>query len=584
SSSYPDYADLRARTRAFQELAAFVRMPMSVEVEGRAARLPVEAVTENFFSMLQLAPAAGRAFREGDSRVAMVSGETANAGAIGSRIAIEGEPFTIVGIVPPRYHGTNLNWGDPPRVWIPLKSVGIVQPRFEAIDIFHRRGAIWLLVTGRLKPGVSVETAQAEMRTLTAAIAQSELAADRDLTAVVFGASGAKFWPSYRQSVSRSLTVFAFAAGMLLILTCANLSNLLLTRAVGRRREFAIRLSIGAQRARLLRQLMTETILLGVPGCGAALAIAYGLGRILTKFPNALGLPLALDARIEPRVLIFCMALSIVASLTFALAPAIRATRTDVLPALKESGNAVSAKAGARQGLIAVQVAFSVALLIGGGLFIRSVMSAWAIDPGFRAKGLLTAEFFFPANKPATERMRAAQSGLMTRLRTAPGVAGVTLASEGPFSQIVSTAPVESDGRTAQARRYDIGPDFFRTLRIPLLKGREFTDRDDAAAPRAVIVSQSLAEKLWPSGDALGQTIRIRKDEARVVGVAAGARYSTVWDDAPDAIYMPIAGASYPASTVIVRASGFGAALNRAWNGLMPQSPLDGVRTGEELL
>ena len=581
SSSYPDYADLRDRTRTFQELSAFVRMPMNVEFAGRSERLPVEAVTGNFFPMLELAPASGRAFREDEERVAMVSEEIADMRSIGARISIEGEPFTIVGLVPRRYHGTNLNWGDPPRVWIPLRATAIVQPRFQTIDIFHRRTAIWLLMTGRLKPGIGVATAQAEMRTIAAGM-------NRDLTAVVLPASRSKFWPSYRDSVARSLTVFAVAAALLLILTCANLSNLLLTRAIGRRREFAIRLSIGARKGRLLRQLLTETIFLAAPGCMAALAVAYGLGRILVKFPNALGLPLALDATIEPRVLIFCMALSLAASLIFGLAPALRATRTEVLPALKDSGNTVSTRSRSRQVLIAVQVAFSVVLLIGGGLFVRSVMSAWSIDPGFRAQGLLTAEFSFPATKAGTERMRQGQKELLARLHATPGVTSVTAANEAPFGHIMTTVPAEAPGQTFPAELYDVAPDFFGTLGIQLLKGRDFSDRDDASAPQVAVVSQSLAASLWPGGDPIGQVVTIRKREMRVVGVVAGARYSSVWDDAPAAIYSPIAQENYPANDLIVRVNGDPAALagavNREWSELMPRSPLYNMRTGEELL
>ena len=251
SSSYPDYQDFRARSTTFHQLAAFVRMPMNVSRGERSQRLPVEAVTGNFFSMLEMPPAAGRVFRDDDDsfaggRVAMISEEIADAGSIGGRILIEDQPFTVIGIVPKRYHGTNLNWGDPPRLWIPLQATAIVQPRFRTIDIFHNRPVQWLLITGRLNPGFSAQQAQAEMQTIAAGIAQSAPATNRDISVAVFSASRSKFWPSYRASITRSLSVFAVAAALVLLLTCTNLSNLLLSRAVGRQRELAIRLSMGA--------------------------------------------------------------------------------------------------------------------------------------------------------------------------------------------------------------------------------------------------------------------------------------------------------------------------------------------------
>jgi hypothetical protein len=358
-------------------------------------------------------------------RVAMVSEEIADASSIGGKILVEDEPFTIIGTVPRRYHGTNLNWGKPPRVWIPLQATAIAIPRFRTIDIFHQRAMPWLLITGRLKVGAGVPQAQAEIQTIAAAIAQSSPATNRDVSDVVFSASRAKFWPAYRTSITRSLAVFAVAAGLVLLLTCADLSDLLLNRAVGRRREFAIRLSLGAGRGRLIRQLLTESLLLALPSCAAALGIAYGLGGILARFPNALGLPLALDGGVESRVLCFSMALSVVTTVLIGLAPALQTTRMAVLPALKVSGNAVSGggRDWLRNSLLVVQVAFSMILLVGGGLFGHSVMRAWSVDLGFRAEGLLTAGFSTPPPGSASaERLRMAQRAFVERLRALPGV------------------------------------------------------------------------------------------------------------------------------------------------------------------
>jgi predicted permease len=596
SSSYPDYQDLRARTAAFQRLSAFVRMPLNVSWGGRNERLPVEAVTGNFFSMLELPPAAGRAFRDDDDsiaggRVAMVSGEIADASSIGGKILIEDEPFTIIGIVPRRYHGTNLNWGQPPRVWIPLQATAIVQPRFRTLDIFHQRAMQWLLVTGRLRPGVGVARAQAEIQTIAAEIAEHAPATNRDISGIVFSASRAKFWPAYRASITRSLTVFAVAAGLVLLLTCANLSNLLLSRAVGRRREFAIRLSLGAGRRRLVRQLLTESLLLALPSCAAALGIAYGLGGILAHFPNAWGLPLALDGGVESRVVCFSIALSVVTTVFFGLAPALRTARMAVLPALKESGNTLSGggRDGLRNLLLVVQVAFSTILLVGGGLFERSVMRAWSVDLGFPAKGLLTAAFNAPPPGSASaERLRSAQQVLIQRLRALPGVESAALASDPPQNQLHSRTGIRTSDAAITADRHTVGPDFFRTVGIALLSGREFNARDNAAAPQVAIVNETLAARLWPGANPLGRSIAVQKVAMQVVGVVRDSKYGSVWEEPHPDLYVAESQAGAPAGYLIVRTrgnpAGLAATVAKEWNGALPRSPLSDFRTADELL
>ena len=606
SSSYPDYEDLRARTATFQQLAAFVRMPMNVAFAGNVApgnagqpteRLPVEAVTGNYFSMLEMAPAAGRAFRNDDdsaagSGVAMLSEEIADARSLGARILIEDQPFTVIGIVPKRYHGTNLNWGDAPRVWIPLHATALVQPRFRAIDIFHRRSAQWLLITGRLNPGFSARQAQSEMQTIASGIAQRAPATNRDMSALVFNASRSKFWPSYRASISQSLMAFAVAAALVLLLTCANLSNLLLSRATARHREFAIRLSMGAARGRLVRQLFTECTLLSLPGCAAALVIAFGLSRVLAHFPNALGLPMALDGGTDVRVLGFCIALSAVATVLFGLIPALQSTRADVLPALKESGNTLSGgdHNRLRNFFLVLQVSFTMILLVGGGLFGRSVMRAWSIDPGFSSEGLLTATFSAPATgSDPVARFRRAQQALTERLRTTPGVQSVSLGSQPPFNNLHPKIPLDTDTASVTADWLTVNADFFKTMGIPLLSGRPFTNLDTETAPKVAIVNQTLAARLWPGASPLGKTVQTQKAAMQVVGVARDSKYNSVWEDTPPSLYVALSQAGgTPGSYLILRAAGapanIVASISREWSGIILNSPLYNFQTANDLL
>ncbi len=239
---------------------------------------------------------------------------------------------------------------------------------------------------GRLKPEVTVARAQAELRTL---------GSGSDVAMAVFPASHAKFWPAYRSSIGNWLGIFGGAAGLVLLLACANLSNLLLERALGRRREIAIRLALGAGRGRIVRQLLTENLLLALPGFVAAVIVAQGLQKLLLGFPHAFGIALAMELTVESRVLLFCFALTLAAAALFSLAPALAATRRDMLPALKESGNttAASSQAWLRHALVVAQVAFSMILLVSGGLFGRSLLRAYSLDLGFRSDHLLTMNF-----------------------------------------------------------------------------------------------------------------------------------------------------------------------------------------------
>jgi predicted permease len=595
SSSYPDYQDLRARATTFRELSAFVRMPLNVSWKGRDQRLPVEAVTGNFFSMLALHPTAGRAFGDDDDSsagepVAMISEGIGDAGSIGRIIMLEDQPFTIVGIVPKHYHGTNLNWGDPPKVWIPLHATARVYPRFRAIGIFQQRPMRWLLITGRLKADVSVERARVEVRTIAAGIAREAPAENRDISELVFSASRAKFWPAYRASITRSLTIFAVASGLVLLLTCANLSNLLLSRGFSRQREFAIRMAIGAGRKRLVRQLLTESFLLTLPSCLAALGIAYGLSSVLAHFPNAFGLPLALDGAVGGRMLFFGIALSIFTTLLFGLAPAFQTTRPDVLPALKESGNTVSGGRHdfSRNLLLVIQIAFSMILLIGAGLFGRSVMRGWAVDPGFALQGLLTASFSASPPGAVAERLRRSQKVFVEQLRETPGLEAVALASSRPMEPSHFFTQIHTAEAMLTADQQTVGAEFFRTTGIALLSGREFTARDDAGTAKVAIVNEKLAARFWPRQNPLGQSLATGEATAQVVGVVRDSKYGSVWEEPRPTLYLADAQSSYPANYVIIRAKAhaesFATIVGERWNRLMARSPLYEFRTGGEML
>lgn len=609
STSYPDYEDFSQRARSFQELSAYVRLPLNLTIGEHAERIPVEAVTANYFSMLELPPVQGRAFRAEDDAsataapVAMIGEELWNERfqrdprLIGKTIVLEDHPFTVAGIVPKRYRGTNLNWSAPPQVWILLRTAPLVLPRLKTLDILHRRAMRWLLTIGRLKPGATAEQAQAELRILAADLARAEPATNRDITSAAFPASRAKFWPAYRTAVTESLAVFAGAAALVLILACANVSNLLLERGLGRRREIAIRLSVGASRSRIIRQLLAENLLLILLSFLAALLVASGLQSMLLQFPNAFGIPLSLGLTGEPRVLGFCFSISLVTTVLFGLAPALQTTRPDLLPTLKESGNSVSGSdhEWLRSSLVVVQVAFSMVLLVAGGLFTRSLLKAYSTDLGFRSANLLTMAFDLPPGRYSGQGGRHFLQALVPQILSVPGVQSATVARERPLSMLHSSIQVAgasgSNSAPVSADYNVVGPDYLETMGIALEGGRDFTSADGFDSAKVVIINQTLARRLWNGVNPVGRTILLQEhsgqpEEAEVAGVAHDSKYTSPWEQAQPYLYLPAEQSQFPAGHLIVRTrvkpETLLPAIRQQWDAIAPGVPLYDIHTGDE--
>ncbi len=609
SSSYPDYEDFRKHSQSFQHLCAYARFPLNLTIGEYTERLPVEAVSADYFSMLELPSLLGREFTPEDTAsssavpVAMVSEDLwlkrfgGHSSLIGKTISLENAPFQVIGVVPKRYRGANLNWGDPPQAWIPLSAIPLLLPRFREFDIFHQRAARWMVMLGRLRPGVTVSQAQSELRRIAANLGGAEPTTNRDITVAVFSASRSKFWPAYRSSITQLLVVFSAAAGLVFLLACANVSNLLLERALARRREMAIRIALGAGRGRLIRQLMAENLLLVVGSFSVALLIAYGLDNVLASFPNAFGIPLALNLGIGSRVLLFGFLLSLATLLLFGLAPALQTSQPDIIPSLKESGNAplqVHSRDGLRHLLVVVQVAFSMVLLVVGGIFARSVLKAYGVDLGFRPADLLIMSYDLPKEQYNDGRGQLFSEAALRRISSAPGVQTATLARDVPLTMQSTMHVVDEENRNPEGLQvaYNmVGPDYFRTMGIAILAGRDFTWRDRGNAAKAVIVNQTLAERLWPGSNAVGRTIAVEDEPGRrtlveVVGLARDSKYVSVWEHAEP--YMYFAAWQWPLATLnlMVRTHGEPKGLmheiQQEWQETFPGVPLYGIHTGEE--
>jgi len=608
SSSYPDFEDFGKHAASFQHLSAYVRLPLNLKVGEVTVPVSVEAVSANYFSMLGLPPLAGRAFsrEENESAVPVVMvGEKLwrnqfgeDKSLMGRSIILHGCPLTVIGIVPERYRGANLNWGEPPQVWIPLRAVPLVLPRFKKLDIFHQRSARWMVMLGRLKQGVTVSQAEAELRLIATNLAQADPATNRDVTVAAFSAARSKFWPAYRASITQSLAVFSVGAGLLLLLACANVSNLLLEHGFARRREMAIRIALGAGRGWLLRQLMAENLLLVLGSFSAALLIAYGLDGVLSRFPGALGIPLALNLGIGSRALLFGSSLSLATVLLFGLVPSLQASRPDLVSSLKESGNApFEGDRGdwLRRLLVVVQVGFSMVLLVVGGIFARSVLKAYSVDLGFRPTNLLIMSFDPSGERHDEGRSELFAQAVLRRTSTLPGVETATVAWDVPLTMAQSTMQVmDAESRTPQALQaaYNmVGPEYFRTLGITIQAGRDFTWDDTEASPKAAIINQTLAEHLWPGSNAIGHTLIVedqpgRRTSVEVVGLARDSKSVSVWEHAQPYVYFAIWQWHWPVTNLIVctrgKPQGLLHEIQREWQVASPNVPLYGLHTGQE--
>jgi predicted permease len=606
STSYPDFQDLQRRSATFEAMSAYVRLPMKLGRGDRVERLPGEAVSSNYFSMLQLAPVLGRMFEPSDDSSGAVTAVmlseqlwtsefNRDPKSIGEAITIEEHPAVVVGIVPKSYQGANLNWSDPPQIWIPIESLPAVMPRFRAINILQQRNIRWLLVLGRTRAGTTIQTAGAELETLISSLA-ADHPEDRGLTLRTFPASRSKFWPAYRNSVATSLAVFAGASVLVLLLACANISNLLLAKSLQRRHEVAIRMALGVSRARLIRQLMTESLVLAVPAFLLAMLLADTLGRILAQFPNGLGIPLSFAPEMDWPVIGFCALLSLFTILSFSLAPAIRGTRSELVSSLKESGRSASASGilGLRDALVLTQVALSTILLIGAVLFTRSLLKGYSIDLGFASTNLITAGFDLPASQSDGESRARVLNQLLQSIGEIPGVEGAALVSNQPLSGVTTRLQIAgstSGSANGLSANYVVTtPEFFSLFRIPLVDGREFTSHDGANSQKVGVVNETLARDLWHGRNPVGRTIMVQQGPARIpveiVGVARDARYGSVWEKPGDWLWL--ANGQWPITPdyVVLRARTnrdvFLPLFRASWEKFAPRTPLYGLRTVDE--
>ncbi len=552
--SYPDLRDLSERTQTFSGLLGYHDDYMSLTGVAKPERIYGALTTANYFDVLGVHPILGRAF--------LPEEETLRAGAavivigyavwqnhfagdpqvVGRTIQINRHPYTVVGVAPRNFTGCAP--GLRTELWIPVSMDRDVWG-FNRPDY---RGIFWLNVLGKLRPGVTTNQAQAELNLLMRGIAERFPKDHRDspneisldpLWRSPFGINGYLY---------KILPMLLGLAGVLLLLACANVASLLLVRSVGRRREIAIRLGMGASRKQIIRQLLIESLLLGLLGGTAAIAITVWTSRSIVAFFPPSSLPLTHDEHIDQRVLFVTIAVSILAAIISGVLPALRSSSLSVHSVLKEEATSVSLtlrKSRLLSGLVVAQISLSLVLLVCAGLFTRSLQKAQQSDPGFEASHLLLTSYELSPAGYTRATGAAFDRQVLDRLSALPGVESVTLADFSPLSFSIHSDYLQIEGYVPQPSesmeisRAIVGPNYFRTLRTSVISGREFTAADTAESQLVAVVNQAFVDRYWPGANALGKQVTDGGDRFTVVGVARNAKYRLLTSPTEPVIYLP---------------------------------------------
>ena len=595
--SYLDYVDLRDHTQSFSGLLAYHDDFMSLTGTDKPERIYGALTTANYFDVLGVRPILGRGFlpaeeqRRGGGSVAVISESMWRArfgsdrSIIGRTIQINRRLYTIVGVAPPDFQGCKT--GLRTDVWIPLGMDPFVWGPNRPED----RGAFWLQVLGKLKPGVDRRQAEGELNLLMQQIIENSRNVDR-------GPSQITLDPLWRSPFGanvymyKTLPMLLALAAVLLLLACANVANLLLVRSVTRRREMALRLALGASRWRLLRQLMVESVLLALAGGGVAMLLTTWTAGTFAAFVPPSSLPFTLNGHADRTVLLVTMVVAILSAMIFGILPGLRTSSLEPITVLKEEAGSMSSgihKSRLSRALVVVQISLSLLLLISAGLFARSLRNAQRLDPGFDPNHVLLASYELgPAGYSEAQGI-AFHRQLLSKLEALPGVESVTLADFSPLSFSLHSDDVLPDGylpkpgESMEVSRAIVGPNYLRTMRIPIIGGRDFTEQDMEKSQRVAIVNQAFVDRYWPGQDPLGKRISVYGQWFNVVGVARNGKYRRLVYPPEPVFFQPLYQRYRDLVTIHARVTGdpqgYAAEVERTVHQLNADLPVFGVTT-----
>jgi predicted permease len=461
-------------------------------------------------------------------------------------VSFNASPVTIIGIAPPGFQGTTVIRSD---AWVPLNLAALATPRFGR-EMFTNRRASWIVLGGRLKEGVTVAQANAELASLGETLAREYPDANRGRG---YRVARSAVVPGQIDAVAGFLGLLLVIVALVLLAACVNLAGMLLARAASRRREIAVRLAIGASRRRLVRQLITETLVLFAAGCGLGLVLTQWLTALLLAVLPTLPVPIGVDFFVDWRVTAFAIVISLIAAIVSGLVPALQASRPELVPALKSEDAARGGRLRLRSAFIVAQVTVSLVLVIAGGLFIRALGRAASIEPGFDQTNVEVVMLDLALSGYRDPDALAFADRLRERVRALPGVRDAAFAADLPLdggrmglgSLRVRGLQPPNGGDSFRTDWNAISPGYFQTLRMPLVQGREFTDHDTSGAPGAIIINEAMARSVWQTTDVLGRqfetdAIGDTTTTLTVVGVAPDAQVDTLGERAGPMVYVPL--------------------------------------------
>jgi predicted permease len=607
--SYPDFLDYRNQATSFAGLTAEDMIQVAINSENQNDVIWGQVVSASYFDVMQVKPIMGRTFLPDEDKTVggnpvVVLGNSfwqrrmaSDPNIVGKKVQLNNRAYEVIGVSPEYFHGSKFALSMD--FWVPISMAEELR---RNPGVLAERGSHWMNVIGRLKPGVSMDQASAEMSAIATRLNQTYPDYRANNTqARVLGEVEGRF--EDMGGVFKSAGAIAMAiVGLILLIACANVANLMLARAAARRKEIGIRLALGANRARLIRQLLTESLLLSLLGGALGLLLAFWVSDLMEGFIPVLEYNFVKDFfALDSRALVFTLIISLATGLVFGLAPAWQSSNPNVVPVLK--GDPEAARRGKRRAfglrnvLVVAQVALSLVVLVCGGLFIKSFRKAQTMDPGFDNPNGLIVSLSPQLVGYDEEQARNFYKQIVERVSHVPGIEAASLArtlplgdssnSNGPILKEGETLARGSAGRNIMTNV--ISPGFFKTMQIPILEGRDFDDRDQQKTQRVVIVNQRMAQTLWPGESAVGKRIFIgaeSRDALEVVGVVKTGKYRALAEDPKPFFYYPTSQRRPSTMLLVMRSSvdprSLVSAVRSEVQALDRRVPVSGVKTMDE--